>query len=115
MNPNTNCTTADVAFGLTILGRATIDGRKWVAFDDGAYRHVVEQSHWDNATAVLPIEDTAEAYTDWCDSARECWADDATAEKVAWACDLTYVNSATDGCCGRIDVDLDDDNEDGDA
>jgi hypothetical protein len=109
MNPNTNITTADLAFGLKLLGRASVGGRIWVAFDDGAYRHVVERCHWNNATAMLPGQDTADAYTDWCDSGRECWADDATAEIVARQCSLTYVNSATDGACGRIDIDLDGD------
>jgi hypothetical protein len=109
MNPNTNLTTADRAFGLKELGRVNIDGRRWVAFDDDAYRHVVEQCHWNAATALLPGQDLAEAYTDWCQGSLECWADDMTAKAVARAIGLTYVNSATDGACGRIDIDLDGD------
>lgn len=86
---------ATQVFGVEELGRVTIDGRRWVAYGDGAFRHVVEASHYDDASA-------ADDYTVWCRKNRTAWADDATAAKVAAAIGLTHVHSATDGVCGRV-------------
>jgi hypothetical protein len=98
---------ATEAFGLDVVARCTIDGREWVVFCDGAYRHVVSAEHYD-AAAERRLDDDearADAYSAWCGANRPAWADDATAERVARDCGLSHVHSATDGCCGLVEVD----------
>jgi hypothetical protein len=96
---------ASEAFGLKVIGRATHGGKRWVVFDDGAYRHVVSECHFTSCGS--PRCDTdgercADAYSHWC--GRGEWASDEVAAEVAAICDLTHVHSAVSGGCGRVEA-----------
>lgn len=96
---------AAVAFDLKEIGRCQHRGQTWVVFDDGAYRHVVEASHFDNSGRhVREADDERRAadYTEWCRGGT--WATDEIAAEVAGLCDLTHVHSAQSGTCGRVDA-----------
>ena len=93
------------AFDLRVIGRAAHGGQQWIVFDDGAYRHVVAESHFDNsgfAAREADDERRADDYADWC--GRGLWAKDDVAAEVAGLCDLTHVHSAESGGCGRVDA-----------
>ena len=96
---------ASEAFGLKVIGRATHGGKRWVVFDDGAYRHVVDAFHF-NSCGYLRCEtddeSRADDYSRWC--GRGEWASDEVAAEVAAICDLTHVHSAVSGGCGRVEA-----------
>ena len=92
-------------FGFAVVGRADHGGQKWIVFDDGQYRFVVEAKHFDDtgfAASEPDDERRADNYTDWC--RRGLWAKDDVAAEVAGLCDLTHVHSAESGGCGRVDA-----------
>lgn len=87
-------------FGLTVLGRTTTgDGRQWVVYDDGQYRHAVSATHFANSGCKERPEDAgerSERYDEWHHPSGE-WADDLTAIEAAHRLDLSCIHSA-DGC-----------------
>lgn len=91
------------AFDLEVLGRAKHGGQEWIVYSDGAYRHVVEATHF-NACGYRDREHDderrADNYSEWC--GRGLWAKDDVAAEVAGLCDLTHVHSAEDGTCSRV-------------
>lgn len=103
--PSLDQLSAADAFDLRVIGRAEHGGQTWVVFDDGAYRHVVEASHFDACGHMSREDDNerrADDYTAWC--GRGFWATDEVAAEVAGLCGLTHVHSAVSGCCGRVDA-----------
>ena len=85
------------------LGRAKMDGQEWVAYSDGAYRHVVRAEDFDSydGDSEESDADNSEPYTAWCQSSR--FADDDIAIAVARIVGLDTVHSA-DGGCGLLSV-----------
>lgn len=84
-------------YNLETLGRTTWRGVRYVVYSDGAYRHAVRARYYD--APALDGED----YSDWCQRSSQ-FPSDATAAKIARKCGLSFVNSAHDGMCSRLDV-----------
>lgn len=104
-------TTAKIAYQLQFLGRTNHRRTAYVAYADGAYRHIVRARYWDAAlpTDLTPTGDDetdVELYSAWCGRGhdRGMWADDDTARRVAIKLGLAFVHSATDGTCSRLDA-----------
>ncbi len=93
------------AFGLKVIGRAEHGGQRWVVVDDGAYRLVVSEGHFDDtgfATREEDDERRVDDYTEWC--GRGLWAKDDAAAEVAALCGLTHVHSTESGVCSRVEA-----------
>ncbi len=109
--------TASKALKLDTIGRVTIDGVEWVAYSDGAYRHVVKAEYYDadirdlRPWVVLRDDDEgqADAYSQWCGLGhkRGAFADDDTTIAVARALEMSVIHSATDGVCSTLIVEED--------
>lgn len=85
--------------GLQFCGRITLDGTEYVAYWDGAYRHIIFAADWDREVAEDAFSGP-DGYTDWCGSVDG--PDDEMAVDVAQQMGLSYVNSL-DGSCRRLD------------
>lgn len=86
---------------ISSLGRTTINGIEYVAYDDGAYRHVIPAEDWDREWDDDKFAGP-DGYTEWCNTTSG--TDDETAIAVGTALGLTHVHS-TGGCCGRLSCD----------
>jgi hypothetical protein len=96
---------ATQAFDLEVIGRTVHAGHKWIVYDDGSYRHVVEAGHFlfTGLEAREPDDERrASNYTNWCRTG--LFAKDDVAAEVAGLCGLTHVHSAESGGCGRVDA-----------
>ena len=104
------------ALQLNTVARATFLGIKYVAYSDGAYRHIVRASHYDADIDAIPNlsqmlegddEDQGRAYTHWCSIGHRkgIWPDDKRAVRIARKMGLSIIHSATDGTCSTLAVD----------